>query len=132
MSNSGATVTKAEDLEQPVTIGAEAYISPDYVRLERDHLWRKVWLQAGRVEEIPEVGSHLSYEILDDSVVIVRTATNQIKAFHNVCTHRGRLFRTYYSACCGGHTLAGVDVFNEEVPTLQPVPCGQCDAAIKA
>jgi phenylpropionate dioxygenase-like ring-hydroxylating dioxygenase large terminal subunit len=79
-----------EDLEKPVTIGAEAYVSADYVRAERDRLWRKVWLQAGRVEEIPEVGSHISYDILDDSVVIIRTAADGIKAFHNVCTHRGR------------------------------------------
>jgi phenylpropionate dioxygenase-like ring-hydroxylating dioxygenase large terminal subunit len=79
-----------EDLSEPVTIGVEAYISEDYVRAERDRLWRKVWLQVGRLEEIPEVGSFLSYEILDDSIVVVRTATDKIKAYHNVCPHRGR------------------------------------------
>ena len=44
----------AEELSEPVTIGVEAYISEDYARAERDKLWRKVWLQVGRVEEIPE------------------------------------------------------------------------------
>ena len=39
-----------------MTIGVEAYISEDYARAERDKLWRKVWQQVGRVEELPEVG----------------------------------------------------------------------------
>ena len=45
-----------EVLSEPVTIGVEAYISEDYARAERDKLWRKVWQQVGRLEEIPEVG----------------------------------------------------------------------------
>ena len=35
----------AEELSEPLTIGVEAYISEDYVRAERDKLWRKVWQQ---------------------------------------------------------------------------------------
>ncbi|MBV8347628.1 MAG: aromatic ring-hydroxylating dioxygenase subunit alpha [Mycolicibacterium sp.] len=80
----------AEELAAPVTIGVAAYLSEDYARAERDRLWRKVWQQVGRVEEIPEVGSYLTYDILDDSIIVVRTAPDQIKAHHNVCMHRGR------------------------------------------
>ena len=79
-----------DDLERPVTIGVEAYVSPDYARAERDRLWRRVWQQVGRVEELPDVGSFITYEILDDSIVIVRTAPDAIRAYHNVCPHRGR------------------------------------------
>ena len=71
-------VQTAEELTEPVTIGTEAYISEEYARAERDKLWRKVWQQAGRVEEIPEVGNYLTYDILDDSIVIVRTAPDKI------------------------------------------------------
>src|SRR3954454_95760 len=63
----------AEDLSQPLTIGNEAYISEAYARAERDKLWCKVWLQVGRVEEIPEVGNFLTYDILDDSFIIARS-----------------------------------------------------------
>jgi phenylpropionate dioxygenase-like ring-hydroxylating dioxygenase large terminal subunit len=80
----------SHELEEPVTVPVEAYISEEYARAERDKLWRKVWLQVGRIEEIPEVGSFLTYEILDDSIVVVRTAADKIKAYHNVCPHRGR------------------------------------------
>ena len=83
-------MSERDELSEPVTIGAEAYVSPEYARAERDRLWRKVWLQVGRIEEIPEIGQFLAYEIADDSVIVVRTATDRIKAFHNVCTHRGR------------------------------------------
>ena len=42
-----------EELSSPTTIPVEAYISEAYARAERDKLWRKVWQQVGRVEEIP-------------------------------------------------------------------------------
>src|SRR6478609_8959034 len=79
-----------EVLSQPGTIGVEAYVSEDYARAERDKLWRKVWQQVGRVEEIPEVGNYLTYDILDDSIIVVRTGPNEFRAHHNVCMHRGR------------------------------------------
>jgi phenylpropionate dioxygenase-like ring-hydroxylating dioxygenase large terminal subunit len=82
--------TNSEELSAPTTIGVEAYISERYARAERDQLWRKVWQQVGRVEELPEVGSYLTYDILDDSVIVVRTGANEFKAHHNVCMHRGR------------------------------------------
>ena len=79
-----------EEMSEAVIYSPEAYISEDYARAERDKLWRKVWQQVGRLEEIPEVGSYLTYDILDDSIVVVRTAPDQIRAFYNVCSHRGR------------------------------------------
>ena len=90
MAEASNTVESAEELEAPVTIGVEAYISEDYVRAERDRLWRKTWLQAGRVEDIPAAGDFITYDILDDSVLIVRGDDGEIRAFWNVCPHRGR------------------------------------------
>jgi phenylpropionate dioxygenase-like ring-hydroxylating dioxygenase large terminal subunit len=84
------TVRSAADLDEPVIIGVEAYTSEAYVHLERDKLWRKVWLQVGRVEEIPDVGNFLTYEILDDSIIVARSAPDQLRAYYNVCSHRGR------------------------------------------
>ena len=89
MTEVGKVVAAAEQLEAPVTIGVDAYISPEYVREERDKLWRKVWLQAGRLEDLPEVGSYLTFDILDDSILVVRTESG-VKAYWNVCPHRGR------------------------------------------
>lgn len=79
-----------EDLAEPLTIGVEAYTSEAYARAEGEKLWSKVWLQAGRIEEIPEVGNFITYDILDESILIVRSAPDTIKAYYNVCVHRGR------------------------------------------
>ncbi|MDP3674559.1 MAG: aromatic ring-hydroxylating dioxygenase subunit alpha [Novosphingobium sp.] len=79
-----------EDLEKCLVIGPEAYVSKDYALAERDRLWRKVWLQAGRVEDLPTVGDFITYAILDDSVIVMRTSPDGLRAYHNVCPHRGR------------------------------------------
>jgi len=79
-----------EDLAEPLTFPVEAYVSAEYAQAEGDRLWSKVWQHAGRVEEIPNVGDYLTYDIGADSIVIVRSAPDTLKAFHNVCSHRGR------------------------------------------
>jgi phenylpropionate dioxygenase-like ring-hydroxylating dioxygenase large terminal subunit len=90
MGEIGKIVQAADELAEPVTIGPEAYISEEYARAEQEKLWRKVWLQAGRIEDIPEIGDFITYDIGTDSVLIVRTAADRVNAYHNVCAHRGR------------------------------------------
>jgi nitrite reductase/ring-hydroxylating ferredoxin subunit len=90
MGEMGKIVDATVDLTEPVVIGPEAYISPEYARAEQDRLWRRTWLQAGRIEDIPAVGNFITYDILTDSVIIVRTGTDTIAAYANVCAHRGR------------------------------------------
>jgi phenylpropionate dioxygenase-like ring-hydroxylating dioxygenase large terminal subunit len=80
----------SDDLSEPLIFPVDAYISREYAEAEGDRLWSKIWQHAGRVEEIPEVGDFITYDIGNDSILIVRTAPDTIKAFHNVCTHRGR------------------------------------------
>ena len=84
------TNISVEDLAEPLTFPVEAYISEEYARAEGDRLWSKVWQHAGRVEEIPNVGDYLTYDIGADSIVVVRSAPDTLKAFHNVCSHRAR------------------------------------------
>src|ERR1700730_9749173 len=81
---------KVEGVIEPQTHSVEPYISEQYAKGERDKLWRKVWLQAGRLEDIPEVGNYITYDILDDSLLIVRTTPDTVNAYYNVCSHRGR------------------------------------------
>jgi phenylpropionate dioxygenase-like ring-hydroxylating dioxygenase large terminal subunit len=87
--NKAANIT-VEDLAEPLTYPVEAFLSPEYAKAEADRLWAKVWQMAGRVEEVPEVGNYITYDIGDDSILIVRAAPDKLKAFHNVCPHRGR------------------------------------------
>lgn len=90
MNEQSRIVTEPEALEAPVMVPVEAYVCPDYARAEQERLWRKTWLQACRLEEIPEPGDFITYEIGVDSIIVVRVDETTIRAHHNVCIHRGR------------------------------------------
>jgi phenylpropionate dioxygenase-like ring-hydroxylating dioxygenase large terminal subunit len=71
-------------------VPADRYRGPDVAQRERELLWPRVWQLACREQEIPKVGDFVAYEILGESIIIVRTSSSSIKAFYNVCQHRGR------------------------------------------
>ncbi len=56
-----------------------------------------------------------------------RTAAAETRGL--VCTLKGNLFCTYYSAVCGGRTTLGTEVFEDASSTLQSVPCTWCREA---
>lgn len=74
----------------PDRVPVDAYVSPDYVRLEKERLWPRVWQMACREEEIPRPGDFYTYDIADDSITVLRGKDGAIAAYHNVCPHRGR------------------------------------------
>jgi len=74
-------------------IPTEQYTSREWLDLEMERLWRRVWQVACRVEELQTVGDHVVYEIGDDSLIVVRSSETEIKAFHNACLHRGTQLR---------------------------------------
>jgi phenylpropionate dioxygenase-like ring-hydroxylating dioxygenase large terminal subunit len=76
-------------VEQPDRLRKERYYDPDFFELERKNLWSRTWQMACRLEEIPEPGDFTVYEILDQSVIVVNTGADGIKAMHNACRHRG-------------------------------------------
>jgi phenylpropionate dioxygenase-like ring-hydroxylating dioxygenase large terminal subunit len=98
------TNVSIEDLSEPLTFSVEPYISAEYARAEGDRLWSRVWQHAGRVEEIPNVGDYITYDIGRDSILLVRTAPETIKAYHNVCSHRGRQL---VDTPAGAHSACG-------------------------
>jgi phenylpropionate dioxygenase-like ring-hydroxylating dioxygenase large terminal subunit len=73
----------------PVTY--EDSISPSFFELEREAIFRRTWLNVGRVAQIPRRGGYFTKEIdvLRTSIVVVRSAPDTIRAFHNICRHRG-------------------------------------------
>ncbi|MET0284435.1 MAG: aromatic ring-hydroxylating dioxygenase subunit alpha [Polyangiales bacterium] len=79
-----------EEVPEPLTFSVEPYVSREYAQAEGDKLWSKVWQHAGRDEELKNAGDFLTYDIGEDSILIVRTEAGTLKAFHNVCSHRGR------------------------------------------
>lgn len=85
--DTGDTFTDLSDLE------VSRYVSRDFYERERV-MWDKVWQVACREEHIPNVGDVHVYEVCKRSYLIVRVSESQIKAYPNVCLHRGRKLRT--------------------------------------
>jgi phenylpropionate dioxygenase-like ring-hydroxylating dioxygenase large terminal subunit len=77
----------------PSEIPVARHISREFFDLEVDKLWKRVWQMACREEDIPEVGDNIVYDIAGMSFIVVRTATDRIRAYYNACLHRGRLLR---------------------------------------
>lgn len=72
-------------------LSIESIINPDLFELERERLFKKVWLKVGRVEEIPEPGDFKvkRIDVARTSAILVRGKDGTIRAFHNICPHRG-------------------------------------------
>jgi len=75
---------------RPDFVPASDYISSEFAQLEKERLWPKVWQLVCREEEIPKIGDFVTYDICDQSLIIVRSAADRISGYHNVCLHRGR------------------------------------------
>jgi len=66
-------------------------VSPEFYELEREAIFMRAWLNVGRVEQVPRVGSYFTknVEVANASIIVVRDADGAVRAFHNVCRHRG-------------------------------------------
>ena len=72
-------------------ISYEDSISQEFYELEREAIYKRAWLNVGRVEQLARKGSYFTKElaVAQTSVVVVRGTDGEIRAFHNVCRHRG-------------------------------------------
>jgi phenylpropionate dioxygenase-like ring-hydroxylating dioxygenase large terminal subunit len=87
----------------------ERFFSREEMEREWEGLWTKVWNFTGLVSDIPAVGDYFRCEIGRESFIVVRTAADTIKAFYNVCPHRGNMiahndFGTVAKFTCSFHS----------------------------
>jgi glycine betaine catabolism A len=71
------------------TLPGKYYHSPEIYQEEVEKIFYTFWLYACRAEEIPSVGDFKLIQVADESLILVRDKSNQIKALFNVCSHRG-------------------------------------------
>jgi phenylpropionate dioxygenase-like ring-hydroxylating dioxygenase large terminal subunit len=72
----------------PIT--GDRYYSREFAQREWDHMWTKIWHVAGRTVELAEPGDYVVHNFLHESVLCVRQSDGSIRAFYNVCGHRGQ------------------------------------------
>jgi len=68
---------------------AWSYHSPALLELEKENLFRTHWQIAGHVADLPEPGDYLAFDAVGERALIVRGADGEVRAFHNICRHRG-------------------------------------------
>jgi len=72
-------------------VSYEDCISREFYEVEREAVFKRAWLNVGRVEQLSKPGSYFTKEIAAarTSIVVVRNLKGAVRAFHNICRHRG-------------------------------------------
>lgn len=71
------------------TLHREFYTSDQIFQREKDRIFFREWLCAGREEEIPRPGDYAALDVAGESILVVRTREGGLAAHYNVCRHRG-------------------------------------------
>ena len=66
-----------------------AYGNDELLEIEKDLLFRRHWQLVGHVSDIPEAGDYMCLDVVGERALVVRGRDNAVRAFHNVCRHRG-------------------------------------------
>jgi phenylpropionate dioxygenase-like ring-hydroxylating dioxygenase large terminal subunit len=114
-------------------IPGHRYTSREFWAREWEQMWTKVWLLLGRESELPQPGDWQMEEVGPESFLMVRQDDGSVKAFYNVCQHRGNrlVFHDQGSAehfvCAyhgwAWHTSGRLDWAKDEEDFPQGSPC---------
>lgn len=86
--DSGSTTSNVTQ-GRPRPLTGERYTSREFMAAEWENVWTKTWLITVREDDIPEAGDFMVEEIGSESILIARQQDGSVKAFYNVCQHRG-------------------------------------------
>ena len=65
------------------------YHSEELTELERDVLFRRHWQLACHVSDVAEPGDYVAFDMVGERALILRGGDGRVRAFHNLCRHRG-------------------------------------------
>jgi nitrite reductase/ring-hydroxylating ferredoxin subunit len=85
----GTTIATGIRRPSPVTVPSYRYISPEFAARELARLWPTVWQLACTVDHVATPGDFFEYRVGPYSVLLVRGDDGVLRAFQNVCRHRG-------------------------------------------
>lgn len=131
------------------TLPARYYNDPRLFQEEIERFFGRRWFCAGRADAIPNPGDYCLREVAGESIIVTRDADRGIRAFYNVCRHRGTRLCSAPGGTFGGRILCpyhgwaygldgrllgaphmeGVKFSREEYP-LHPVHTGIWDGHI--
>ncbi len=71
------------------SLEAPFYLSETVLQADLEHIFGKHWIFVAVEPQIPEPGDYIAVEFSNKSILIVRDDDMGVRAFHNVCRHRG-------------------------------------------
>ncbi|MEJ5223773.1 MAG: aromatic ring-hydroxylating dioxygenase subunit alpha [Anaerolineales bacterium] len=83
LTNEQAYVYGAKTLPQVTVTSADVFAQ------EQERIFKRLWMCVGHVSRIPEPGDYFLQEMFGESLIILRDREQTIRAFYNVCRHRG-------------------------------------------
>ena len=78
-------------IEQASGLPNEAYTNDDFLNFERENVLGKSWAGLWFASDLPKKGYVKPINFMGLPLIILRNKSNEIKVFHNVCSHRGML-----------------------------------------
>lgn len=100
------------DLRSAVTmrpgIARQAYLEESWLRREQDSVFLKNWSFVGAMCDFRNIGDYVTFAIGDRPMVVLRDSDGALRAFHNICRHRGTKLlqgrgNTAQGIICGYH-----------------------------
>jgi choline monooxygenase len=86
-------------LERARTIPASWYFDPEIYAAEREGIFDRSWLAAGRADQLTKAGSFVTADIAGEPIMVLRDTDGILRAFHNVCRHRAARVMTEAEGC---------------------------------
>jgi Rieske 2Fe-2S family protein len=72
-----------------MTLPQRFYTDPQVFRAEMDRFFFHQWVCVGREEQVARAGEYFLADIGGESIIVTRDAAGALRAFYNVCRHRG-------------------------------------------
>lgn len=91
MDNNNSIAELLDSQQQGWSLDQRFYTDPDIYSLELERIITRNWILAGHQSELPDTGDFKVVKVARDSAIIVRTANGELRAYANVCRHRGSL-----------------------------------------
>jgi len=78
------------------------YHSKAFLELEKQEIFRKHWQIACHVSDLPEPGNYIAFDMCGERALVLRGADGEVRAFHNMCRHRGARVVADQQGTCKG------------------------------
>ncbi|MBT6931417.1 MAG: Rieske 2Fe-2S domain-containing protein [Proteobacteria bacterium] len=95
------SATNTQNNAQSDLLAPWTYYSTEFLELEQNHLFKTHWLLAGHISDIPHPQNYLTFDAVGERALIIRNQDGKIRAFHNVCRHRGAKLVDSERGTCG-------------------------------